>query len=88
MGVANRDASLTTLKRKQRALAAFRSSFTGVFPGGFPNGNSTRPEQTSAKTGDVPIDARQGAALMDCCSSAVDDGYGKQAPATCNNHNF
>jgi len=83
-----RDASLTTLKRQQRALAAFRASYTGVFPGGFPNGNSVHPEQTRSQTGDVPINARLGAALLNCCSSATDDGYGKQAPASNNNHNF
>ena len=88
MGVANRDASLTTLKHKQRALAAFRASYTGVWPGGFANGNSIRPEQPNTKTGDVPIDARIGAGLLNCCSNAVDDGYGKQAPAVINNHNF
>lgn len=88
MGTSNRDASLTTLKRKQRALAAFRASYTGVFPGGFPNGNSMRPEQPHTKTGDVPIDARIGASLLSCCSEALDDGYGKQAPANVNNHNF
>lgn len=84
MGLANRDASLTTLKRQQRALAAFRTSYVG----GFPNGNAVRPEQTHYQTGDVPVNARLGAALLKCCSSATDDGYGKQAPATNNNHNF
>ena len=88
MPVSIRDASLTTLKRQQRALAAFRSSYTAVYSGGFPNGNTVRPEQTSSKTGDVPVNARLGAALLSCCSSATDDGYGKQAPATNNNSNF
>ena len=81
MPTGNRDASLTTLKRQQRALAAFRSSYTGTFPGGFPNGNTPRPEQPNTKTGDVPVNARLGAALLNCCSSALDDGYGKQGPA-------
>ena len=87
MPVSIRDASLTTLKRQQRALAAFRSSYAGAFPGGFPNGNTVRPEQTQTKTSDVPVNARLGAALLQCCSSATDDGYGRQAPATNNNHN-
>lgn len=84
MGNSNRDASLTTLKRKQRALYAYRSSFNGTFP----TGSSARPEQVRTQTGDVPVDARQGKALSGCCSTAVDDGYGKQAPACLNNSNF
>jgi hypothetical protein len=92
MGNSIRDASLTTLKRKQRALAAYRLSFatapfSTTYPGGFPNGNSVRPEQVRYQTGDVPVDARQGLKLVNCCGSATDDGYGKQAPATLNNHN-
>lgn len=92
MPVAIRDASLTTLKRKQRALAAYRLSFanppfSSTYPGGFPNGNSVRPEQVRSQTGDVPVDAREGLKLANCCGSAVDDGYGKQAPATLNNNN-
>ena len=80
-----RDSSLTTLKRKQRALAAWRAT------SGFPVNGSARPEQAGAQpqaTSDVSVNARQGAALLNCCSSALDDGYGKQAPATGNNHNF
>jgi hypothetical protein len=85
MPVSIRDASLTTVKRQQRALAAFRSSYTGAFPGGFPNGNTVRPEQPNTQTSDVPVNARLGAALLNCCSSATDDGYGKQAPANTRN---
>ena len=74
-----RDASLTTLKRKQRALAAYRSSTN------FPIQNSVYPEQVNTKTGDVPVDARLGKALLGCCRSAVDDGYGLQAPSDVRN---
>ncbi len=81
-----RDASLTTLKRQQRALAAYRLSFTD-----FPVGNSSRPEQVRSQTGDVPINARLGMALSGCCGSVSSndpDGYGKQAPAKSKNNNF
>ena len=91
MPVAIRDASLTTLKRKQRALAAYRASYATAgsvgYPAGFPVGNSIRPEQPNNKTGDVPTDARLGAALLGCCSGAANDGYGFQAPANVRNTN-
>ena len=80
-----RDSSLTTLKRKQRALAAWRKTSN------YPVNGSARPEQAGPQpqaTADVHVDARLGGALLNCCSSALDDGYGKQAPATGNNHNF
>ena len=73
-----RDASLTTLKRKQRALAAWRSTTS------YPINGSARPEQAGPQpqaTSDVHVDARLGAALLGCCGDAVDDGYGKQGPA-------
>jgi len=82
-----RDASLTTLKRQQRALAAYRNSYNN-----FPVGNTSRPEQVRYKTGDVPINARLGMALSGCgCNSSNSndpDGYGKRAPASSNNQNF
>lgn len=82
MGLSIRDASLTTLKRKQRALAAWRSTT------GFPLNGSARPEQAGPApqaTSDVSVNARQGKALLGCCSTAVDDGYGKQAPSNVRN---
>lgn len=89
MPTAIRDASLTTLKRKQRALAAYRASYSTAgsvgYPVGFPFGNSIRPEQPNTQTGDVPVNARLGKALLGCCSSATDDGYGKQATANVSN---
>lgn len=89
MPTAIRDASLTTLKRKQRALAAYRASYATVssvgYPVGFPFGNSIRPEQPNTQTGDVPVNARLGAALLGCCSSAADDGYGQQGPSNVSN---
>ena len=77
-----RDASLTTLKRKQRALAAWRRT------SGFPINGSARPEQAGPQpqaTGDVPVNARLGLKLLNCCSSATDDGYGEQAPSNVRN---
>lgn len=78
-----RDSSLTTLKRKQRALAAWRSASS--FPA---NNATTRPEQPNAQTGDVPINARLGAALLGCCSGATSDGYGKNGNAYTRAYNF
>jgi hypothetical protein len=72
-----RDSSLTTLKRKQRALAAWRANHATV-----------RPEQPNAQTGDVPINAKLGAALLGCCSSATDDGYGPNGSAYSRPYNF
>ena len=92
MSVSVRDASLTTLKRKQRALAAYRLSYATVNTRddsveGFPVGNTVRPEQPRYQTGDVPRDARTGLGLLKCCSEATDDGYGKQSPANIHQHN-
>jgi len=92
MPVSIRDASLTTLKRKQRALAAYRLSYqtTNGIDGsilGFPVGNTVRPEQPRYQTGDVSRDARQGLGLLNCCGSATNDGYGLQAPSNVRNHN-
>ena len=59
-----RDASLTTQLRRQRALAAFRTSVN------FPVQNSTiRPEQPNTQTGDVPTDARFGC-TVGCTSTS------------------
>ena len=77
-----RDSSLTTLKRKQRALAAWRKTNS------FPATNATRPEQKNLQTGDVPTNARLGAALLGCCSSATDDGYGPNGSAYSRSYNF
>lgn len=77
-----RDASLTTLKRKQRALASWRAVSS------FPVNNFIRPEQAGPSpqaTSDVSVNARLGAALLGCCSSAEDDGYGKQGPSNVSN---
>jgi len=92
MPVSIRDASLTTLKRKQRALAAYRLSYqtlNGIDGSnlGFPVGNTVRPEQPRYQTGDVPRDARLGLALLNCCGSATNDGYGIQAPSNVRNFN-
>ncbi len=78
-----RDSSLTTLKRKQRALAAWRA--TSSFP---TNNATTRPEQPNSQTGDVPINARLGAALLGCCNTATSDGYGKNGNAYTRAYNF
>lgn len=77
-----RDSSLTTLKRKQRALAAWRATNS------FPRTNATTPEQPTAQTSDVPVNARLGAALLGCCSTATSDGYGPNGNANCRFHNF
>jgi hypothetical protein len=83
-----RDASLTTLKHRQRALAAWRSTTH------FPVNGSARPEQAGSQpqaTGDVSLNARLGACLGGCNASASasdPDGYGKQAPALAENFNF
>jgi hypothetical protein len=82
MSTSIRDASLTTLKRKQRALAAYRSVSN------FPNNNSVRPEQPNTQTADVPINARLGAALLGCCNTATDDGYGSNGNAYTRPYNF
>lgn len=84
MSLSIRDASLTTLKRKQRALAAYRASYASP---GFPVGNVVRPEQPNTQTGDVPVNARLGAALLNCCSGATSDGYGFQAPSNIRHSN-
>uniref|UniRef100_A0A6C0DS31 Uncharacterized protein n=1 Tax=viral metagenome TaxID=1070528 RepID=A0A6C0DS31_9ZZZZ len=57
------DASLTTRLRRQRALAAFRTSTN------FPVNNSTHPEQPNTQTGDVPADARFGC-TVGCTSTS------------------
>jgi len=85
MGVSIRDASLTTLFRKQRALAAYRASYNTP---GFPVGNVVRPEQTNNKSSVVIVDARRGACLLGCNSSATSDPYGFQAPSNVANRNF
>lgn len=77
-----RDSSLTTLKHKQRALAAWRATNS------FPATNATRPEQPSSQTGDVPTNARLGAALLGCCSTATSDGYGPNGSAYTRPYNF
>ena len=91
MPLAIRDASFTTLKRKQRALAAYRASYATAgsvgAPSGFPVGNTIRPEQPNNKTGDVPINARLGAALLGCCTGVTNDGYGFQAPSNVRSYN-
>ena len=76
-----RDASLTTKKAKQRALAAYRNSTQ------FPTLNTVRPEQPNTQTGDVSVDARQGACLLGCNPQATSDGYGFQAPADIKHYN-
>jgi len=92
MSVSVRDASLTTLKRKQRALAAYRLSYATENTRdnsimGFPVGNTVRPEQPRYQTGDVPRDARTGLGLLNCCSEATNDGYGKASPANIRHYN-
>lgn len=86
MPTAIRDASLTTLKRQQRALGAYRNSYAQ----GFPNGNVQRPEQTKSQTGDVPINARIGLGL--CCATLAlgesPNSNGKQGPSNVSHHNF
>jgi len=87
MPAAIRDASLTTLKRQQRALGAFRNSFAAP---GFPTSNTLRPEQTNTQTADVPINARAGIAL--CCATLTatqsPNSNGFQAPANTRSRNF
>lgn len=81
--VAIRDASLTTLFRRQTALATFRNS--NVNPGGFPNGNAFFPEQfRNTISSEVPLDAKQGQCRSGCNPNynGVVNGYGFQAPAT------
>lgn len=90
MPTAIRDASLTTLKRQQRALGAFRNSYSAVFAGGFPNGNAQHPEQPNTQTGDVPINARIGVGLC-CATLAVGESpnsNGFQSPANGRARNF
>ena len=80
------DASLTTLRRQQRALGAYRNSFAN----GFPNGNATRPEQPNTQTGDVPVNARIGVGL--CCQTLAlgqsPDSNGFQSPANIKTNKF
>jgi hypothetical protein len=85
MSLSIRDASLTTLFRKQRALAAHRALYAAP---GFPVGNVVRPEQTNNKTSDVPVNARRGACLLGCNPNATSDPYGFQAPSNVANRNF
>lgn len=77
------DASLTTLKRQQRALGAYRNTYASNFPGGFANGNAVRPEQPKSQTGDVPVNARIGVGL--CCQTLdlgeSPNSNGRQAPS-------
>lgn len=89
MGVTNRDASLTTERRRQLALYGWRQSTN------YPTNGTVRPEQANSlgfqgagPTGDVPVDARLGAILVgqksaNCaCSTAVTlQGYDKKEPA-------
>lgn len=88
MGVTNRDASLTTSRRKQLALYAWRSA---------QNAQSVRPEQATSKgfnnagpTAEVPPNAYLGAQLIGqttggacACTGAVTlQGYDKKSPAS------
>lgn len=90
MGVTNRDASLTTQRRKQLALYSWRLS--DQYP---QNPQSIRPEQANSAgfqqkgpTGDVATQARLGAALVGqtpgstCpCTGVTLQGYDKKSPA-------
>jgi hypothetical protein len=90
MGVTNRDASLSTQRRRQLALYAWRLS--NQYP---QNPQSIRPEQANSAgfqqagpTGDVPTNARLGAALVgqtpgaSCpCTGVTLQGYDKKSPA-------
>jgi hypothetical protein len=90
MGVTIRDASLTTARRKQLALYAWRGA--NQYP---ENPQTVRKEQggtlsagNAGFTGNVPTEARLAAALIGqtpgaCpCSSAVTlQGYDKKSPA-------
>ncbi len=93
MGVTNRDASLTTARRRQLALYAWRAA--NQYP---QNPQSIRPEQASSKgfnntgaTADVAPNAYLGAQLIGqtspgpcACSGAVTlQGYDKKSPASC-----
>lgn len=80
MPTTNFDASLTTLRRQQRALGAYRNSFAS----GFPNGNAVRPEQPNTQTGDVPVNARIGVGL--CCQTP--DNNPLQSPANIKTNKF
>ena len=96
--VAIRDASLTTRKRWQVALAAFRKTYNypdggAGYPYGFPVGNATWPEQfRNTVTADVNIDAKFGACLLGCNPNASTiipsdqgEGYGFLPPSDINN---
>ena len=87
MGTANRDASVTTTRRKQIALYGYRLSTN------YPNGINgfQRPEQpvTTGTTGSVPVDAYIGAQVLGastlagacaCTASAGTVAFDKKAP--------
>ncbi len=89
MSTTIRDASLTTARRRQLALYSWRLG--DQYP---QNPQSVRPEQaaTTAQqtgpTGDVPTQARLGAALVgqtpgaSCpCTGVTLQGYDKKSPA-------
>jgi hypothetical protein len=93
MGVTNRDASLTTARRKQLALYAWRSA--NQYP---QNPQSVRPEQADSKgfnntgpTSQVSTNAYIGAQLIGqstggvcaCSGSVTLQGYDKKSPASC-----
>jgi hypothetical protein len=83
MGVTNRDASLTTTRRKQLALYAWRSSNQYS-----QNPQSVYPETSNRSAADVNVGAYLGGQLVGqtagaCpCSPAVTlQGYDKKSPA-------
>lgn len=90
MSTTIRDASLTTARRKQLALYSWRLS--NEYP---QNPQSVRPEQADSKgfqqigsTGNIPTQARLGAALVgqtpgaSCpCSGVTLQGFDKKSPA-------
>ncbi len=89
MSITIRDASLTTARRRQLALYSWRLS--DQYP---QNPQSVRPEQAATTfqqagpTGNVPTNARLGAALVgqtpgaSCpCVGVTLQGYDKKSPA-------
>ena len=80
-----RDASLTTLFNRQRALAAFRNNN----PQGFPVGNAYVPEQfRNTFSAEVPLNAKQGACRLGCNPdyNELINGYGFQPPSNVANN--
>ena len=81
MSTSIRDASLTTLLRRQRTLAAWRTNNKYPYSGPLNSASNSLivPEQSNTQTGDVPTDAKIGA-CVGCTSTAnfTNQGYSQQ----------